>query len=71
MKQLIFLSGLFTFLVLSGKITNIEKINSETPVNNNMEIECNMEELHDIVAENAIIEKVGSGYSFTEGPAVN
>lgn len=71
MKQLIFLSGLFSFLVLSGKITGIEKINPETPVNNNMEIECNMEELHDIVAENATIEKAGSGYSFTEGPAVN
>ena len=71
MKQLIFISGLFTVLVLSGKTTGIEKINPETPVNNNMETECSMEELQGIVAENAKIEKVGSGYSFTEGPAAN
>lgn len=71
MKQLILISVFFTFFVLSGKTTGIEKKNREMQAKNNMEIQSGMEELPDIVAENAKIEKVGSGYSFTEGPAVN
>ncbi|MCE5177570.1 MAG: SMP-30/gluconolactonase/LRE family protein [Proteiniphilum sp.] len=71
MKQLILISALFTFLILSGKTTGTERKSSEKQIENNRETRNNMDEQRDIVAENAKIEKVGSGYSFTEGPAVN
>jgi gluconolactonase len=71
MKQLIYLTGLFTLLFLSVKTSNNEKINPETTVKSSMVTTSNKAEFQDIVAKNAIIKKIGTGYSFTEGPASN
>ena len=75
MKQLLFISFFFTFLTLSGKSGSTIQTVSGPEAKNIIEVgiaEQNVSEKQkSIIAENAEIEKAGSGFSFTEGPAVD
>lgn len=75
MKQLLFISFVVTFFALSVKSGSTIQPVSGSEVKNIIEAgiaEQNVSEKQkSIVAENARIEKEGSGYSFTEGPAVD
>jgi gluconolactonase len=75
MKQLLFISFVVHIFTLSGKSGGTIQTVFGPEAKNIIEVDIaeqnGSEKKKSIVAENAKIEKAGSGYSFTEGPAVD